>query len=72
MGWGSGVRIFDEICAALLDGKEVSKKDVIKVIASVLEDGDWDTQHCSRYWDHPLVREVMMELHPIWFEDEVS
>jgi len=71
MGWASGVEIFDVVAGALLDDKkEINKKEVLKSLINVLEDGDWDTQNDSDYYDHPLVQEIFKELHPNWFEDE--
>jgi len=71
MGWASGVEIFDVVAGALLDDKkEINKKKVLKSLINVLEDGDWDTQNDSDYYDHPLVQEIFKELHPNWFEDE--
>ena len=66
MGWCSGTNIFDPIVGALLADKPIDKKAVIKIVAEALEDGDWDCQQDSDYWNHPLVREVFMELHPGW------
>jgi len=70
MGWCSATRIFDPVVGALLDEKPVDKRDVIKMLIEVLEDGDWDCQQDSAYYDHPLVRSIFKELHPDWFEDE--
>lgn len=70
MGWGSGVYIFDSIAKALLTDKPVDKKATLRAVIDVLDDGDWDTQQDSYYWDHPIVREIFAEKHPGWFEDE--
>lgn len=70
MGWASAVEIFDVVAGALLDKKEVDKKSVLKTLIETLEDGDWDTQEDSEYYNHPVVREVMEELHPEWFNKE--
>lgn len=71
MGWASAVEIFDVVAGALLDDKdEVNKKAVLKILAQLLEDGDWDTQQDSQYYDHPVVHEIMEELHPDWFVEE--
>lgn len=70
MGWSGAVHIFDEVAGALLAEGEIDKKSILKTVIEALENGDWDTQSDSEYWDHPMVREVMEELHPDWFEDE--
>lgn len=72
MGWCSATRIFDPIVGALLDDKPVDKKALIKMLAEELENGDWDCQMDSNYWDHPLVREVFKELHPDWDWEEME
>lgn len=66
MGWCSATLIFDNVCDALLAEKPADKKDTIRALIAALEDGDWDCQQDSAYWDNPLVREVMKELHPDW------
>jgi hypothetical protein len=72
MGWGSGVDVFDAIVPAILD-KPMNvddKKALIKAVILALQERDWDTESDSEYWKHPLVREVFMDLHPDWFDDE--
>ncbi len=68
MGWCSATIIFDNVCDGLLgEGKEKqTPEQVIRALAAALEDGDWDCQQESAYWDHPVVRKVMKELHPYW------
>jgi hypothetical protein len=61
MGWCSATLIFDNVCDGLLADKPADKKAVIKALVVAPEDGDWDCQQDSAYWDHPLVREVMRE-----------
>jgi len=72
MGWCSATQIFDDVCDALLGEGEnkLTKKAALTAIISALEDGDWDCQQDSRYWDHPLVQKIMRKLHPEWFDDE--
>jgi hypothetical protein len=70
MGWCSGTRVFDVVAEALLSEEPVDKKAILKSIISQLEDMDWDCQQDSDYYEHPLVQEVMREMHPRWFEDE--
>lgn len=70
MGWGSAVHIFDSIASSLLDETSVSVKDTLTSLVIALEDRNWDTQRHSEYYDHPIVQEIMRELHPSWFEDE--
>lgn len=71
MGWCSGTRIFDGVVAGIV-GEKVNEdpKELLKYLINELEDMDWDCHQDSEYWDHPLVQEVLMELHPEWFEDE--
>ena len=70
MGWCSATVIFDSVCDGILAEEEKSKKETLTELISALEDGDWDCQQDSAYWDHPLVREIMEDLHPDWFEDD--
>lgn len=70
MGWCSATEIFDAVASALLDGGDVDKKNVLEIVISALEDGDWDCQQDSAFYDHPIVQEIFRELHPRWFEDE--
>jgi hypothetical protein len=72
MGWCSATVIFDNVCDSLLveGDKKPTPEETIRALAAALEDGDWDCQQDSAYWDHPVVQKVMRELHPRWFEDE--
>lgn len=70
MGWCSATYIFDAIAGALLDDAPVNKKQILKLVVDALEEGDWDCQSDSEYYDHPLVKEIMKENHPGWFEGE--
>lgn len=70
MGWCSGTRVFDMVCEILLDEGPLDRRSKLKSIIQDLENSDWDCQQDSDYWDHPLVREIFEELHPIWFDDE--
>ncbi len=69
MGWCSGTGIFDAMASVLLDGQEHDKKAVLKSLWDILEDSDWDCQSESVYYDHPLVQEIIHELHPDWDDD---
>ncbi len=70
MGWCSATNIFDTVVGELLDEeKKSNKKDVIMALISELENGDWDCQGDSEYWEHPLIQEIFKELHPSWFEN---
>lgn len=69
MGWGSGVYVFDAICAELLTDKPIDKRNAIKALINALEDGDWDTHQDSEYYDDPIVQDVLKDLHPHWFEE---
>lgn len=70
MGWCSATVIFDDVVGALIGDTKLSKKATIKKLAEALEDGDWDCQQDSAYWDHPIVQRVFKELHPHWFEED--
>ena len=70
MGWCSGTVVFDLVAKAILEDKPLDKKAVLRAVIDALEDSDWDCQQVSSYWDHPLVREVMREIHPRWDWDE--
>ena len=70
MGWCSGTDIFDSVCQVLFDPNVRNGKEIVKRLVEILEDHDWDCHQDSRYWDTPVVQEVMRELHPSWFEDE--
>ena len=69
MGWGSGVVVFDKIAAKVLT-EDLDRKGILETVIDALEDGDWDTQSDSDYYDHPLVQEVLKERHPNWFREE--
>ena len=71
MGWCSATYIFDNVASFLLDGeKPKDPKEVLEHLISELEDGDWDCQNESAYWEHPIVREIFKARHPSWFEDK--
>lgn len=70
MGWCSGTRIFDAVCDGLLSDEPKSKHEQLTDLITALEDGDWDCQQDSIFWDHPMVQAAMRELHPSWFDDE--
>jgi len=70
MGWCSATVIFDQIAEVVLNDKPINKRAVLKTVIRALEDGDWDCQSDSAYREHPLVRELMQEIHPHWFEDD--
>ena len=69
MGWCSATQIFDAVAGELLSEGPKDPKSTLKELIRNLEDGDWDCQSDSAYWDHPLVQEIMRELHPHWFDD---
>ena len=70
MGWCSATMIFDAVCSAVLEEGEIDKKEIIAIVANALEDGNWDCQSDSAYYEDPIVQAVMREMHPRWFEDE--
>jgi hypothetical protein len=71
MGWCSGTYIFDSVASIILDeGKEFSKKEILKELINALEERDWDCERESAYFDHPLVQEIFKELKPYLFEED--
>lgn len=66
MGWCPGTEIFDVVAEELLGRKDIDVKIVLKRLIEELEDHDWDCQEESHSFDHPLVQEIMKELHPDW------
>lgn len=68
MGWCSATYIFDVMAEALLNNNPKEPKELLKHLAKILEDSDWDCQQDSDYWNHPVVQEIMKELHPNWFD----
>lgn len=68
MGWCSATIIFDKMAEFVLSTSEPDEKKraVLKYLATVLENEDWDCQHDSDYWDHPIVQSIMKEFHPNW------
>lgn len=72
MGWCSGTDIFDAVAKLILSKDEVSEEEiqVLKTLVDALEDGDWDCQGDSDFYEHPIVQRIMRELHPDWYEDD--
>jgi len=70
MGWCSATYIFDGIMSAFLKDDKIDKKEFIKQTIIELENGDWDCQQDSAYYEDPLVQEIFKELHPTWFEKD--
>lgn len=75
MGWCSATDIFDSVVGFILERIETDEdrdeaREVIKKLAEVLEDNDWDCESDSDYWDDPLVQEIFKEIHPNWFEED--
>jgi len=62
MGWAGATEIFDTVAEFLLDEKKINRKEVLKALIKVLEDGDWDTQSESEYYDNPVVQEIFEEI----------
>ena len=67
MGWCSGTQIFDDVLDLVLANDEVDKKELVKVLIEALGNQDWDCEGDSKYWEHPLVRDVFKEMYPHWF-----
>ena len=70
MGWCSGTQIFDDVAGQILDKDEIDVKEVLTSLIQSLQYMDWDCESDSAYWEHPVVREIFMELEPEWFEDD--
>lgn len=70
MGWCSATEIFDKVASVILSDEPIDKKRALLTVIEALQDNDWDCEMDSDYWDHPLVREIFMELEPEWFEDD--
>jgi hypothetical protein len=70
MGWCSATEIFDKMAKFVLESEQPhdAKFNTLRELAVALENGDWDCQQDSVYWDDPIVQEVMRDLHPHWFE----
>ena len=74
MGWCNGTEIFDTIADVILSDKKIDKKETLKIIITALQDADWDCIEESRYIDHPLVKESLVEIDPDWkeyFDDDM-
>lgn len=70
MGWCSATEIFDTVVSALVDEDLPDVETTIKQLINALEDGDWDCQTDSDYWDHPIVRKCFEAVSPELFDDE--
>jgi hypothetical protein len=68
MGWCSGTLIFDKMAEFVINSpqSEVQKVATLAYLAESLENEDWDCQQDSRFYDHPIVKRVMRQLHPDW------
>lgn len=64
MGWYSGTEYFDAAAALLLGKPPKDKKAALKNLIQLFEGGDWDCEHDSAYFDHPLFQEVWREMYP--------
>lgn len=64
MGWCSATIIFDNVCDALIGegNAKLEPREALKALALALLDGDWDCESDSAYWDHPIVKSVMLEI----------
>lgn len=72
MGWCSGTEVFDNVAKFVLKSNlpDRDKEDCLTALAEALEEQDWDCQNDSEFWEHPIVRNIMKELHPDWDWDE--
>ena len=76
MGFCSGTDIFDPVIKVIIESTNAdisptSKVVVVKSLINALEDHDWDCQDDSTYYNHPIVKQAMRELHPDWFRNEL-
>ena len=64
MGWCSATLIFDAVAEGLLE-KEPKRtpKEILKFLFQTLGDMDWDCQEDSKYWNHPIIQEIVKELN---------
>ena len=71
MGWSSGYLVFDYVVEAVLKTKcgDNEKRLIISRLVEALTDQDWDTVNESLYYDHELVKSVLIE-HDLYYEDE--
>jgi hypothetical protein len=72
MGWYSGTKVFDPVVRKLLSMATITPDDqqeLIVALIDALEERDWDCQSNSAYYEHPLVKAALLELHPDWFDD---
>jgi hypothetical protein len=70
MGWCSGTVVFDLICDRVLkpDIPVQTQMELVRAVANALSHADWDCESESAHWDDPVVKQVMQELHPDWFD----
>jgi hypothetical protein len=63
MGWCSATVIFDTVADALIgDGAPKDVETALRTLIVALQDGDWDCECESEYWDHPIVRKIFEDL----------
>lgn len=72
MGWCSATDIFDPVAAFVLstDRPDAEKRAVLEILIGALEEGDWDCQQDSAYYDNPIVQQIMRDTHPRWFDED--
>lgn len=65
MGWCSGTYIFDDMTDVILKMPILStqtKRYLIKKLAMILRNNDWDCEYDSKHLDNPLVMKVFRDL----------
>lgn len=64
MGWCSGTAIFDDMTTVILNMPIpiYRKRYLVKKLAIILRDNDWDCEYDSRHLDSPLVMRVFRDL----------
>jgi hypothetical protein len=77
MGWCSGTEIFDHVVKVILDTPDPfmersTKRIVIAALIRSMIEHDWDCEHDSDYWEHPLVRLAFKEALSDWDWEEIE
>lgn len=68
MGWCSGTGVFDKMAKFIINSPqpEDQKVEALVHLAQALEDQDWDCQQDSDFYEDPIVRRALRQLHPDW------
>jgi hypothetical protein len=63
MGWCSGTRTFD-VAMELILNDALSKEEKVKALILAWINNDWDCKADSKYWDHDLFQEALLDISP--------